>query len=83
MTTERPTVVLVGTLGTKGPEHAFVRDRLREAGVDVLAADVGSDTRAVAMLAANVNDPAFADLAAQTFLELWAARRPLPARRDT
>ena len=29
MTSRRPTVVLVGTLDTKGPEHAFVRDRLR------------------------------------------------------
>jgi uncharacterized protein (UPF0261 family) len=36
-----PTVVLIGTLDTKGREYAFVRDRLREAGVDVLVADVG------------------------------------------
>ena len=41
MTTQRPTVVLVGTLDTKGPEHAFVRDRLREAGVAVTVIDVG------------------------------------------
>ena len=31
---------------------------------------------------ANINDPAFADATAATFLELWAARRPLPARRE-
>ena len=31
------TVVLLGTLDTKGDEYAFVRDRLREAGVDVAA----------------------------------------------
>jgi uncharacterized protein (UPF0261 family) len=37
----RPTVVLVGTLDTKGPEHAFVRDRLLEAGVAVTVIDVG------------------------------------------
>ncbi len=35
------TVVLIGTLDTKGPEHAFVRDRLLAAGVDVLLVDVG------------------------------------------
>jgi uncharacterized protein (UPF0261 family) len=35
------TVVLVGTLDTKGPEYAFVRDRLRELGVDVAVVDVG------------------------------------------
>ena len=40
MTPER-TVVLLGTLDTKGPEHAFVRDRLREAGVAVTLVDVG------------------------------------------
>ena len=37
----RPTVVLLGTLDTKGPEHAYVRDRLRDAGVDVTLVDVG------------------------------------------
>ncbi len=35
------TVVLVGTLDTKGPEYGFVRDRLRELGVDVAVVDVG------------------------------------------
>ena len=35
------TVVLLGTLDTKGDEYAFVRDRLREAGVDVLLVDTG------------------------------------------
>jgi len=38
----RPTVLLIGTLDTKGDEYAFLRDRLRDAGVDVLVADVGS-----------------------------------------
>jgi len=41
MAAERPTVILVGTLDTKGPEHAFVRDRLVEAGVAVIVIDVG------------------------------------------
>lgn len=35
------TVVLVGTLDTKGDEYAFVRDRLWEGGVDVLVVDTG------------------------------------------
>jgi uncharacterized protein (UPF0261 family) len=34
-------VVLVGTLDTKGHEYAFLRDRVREAGVDVLLVDAG------------------------------------------
>jgi uncharacterized protein (UPF0261 family) len=41
VTAELPNVVLVGTLDTKGPEYAFVRDRLREAGVTVTVVDVG------------------------------------------
>ncbi|AYG02874.1 Tm-1-like ATP-binding domain-containing protein [Gryllotalpicola protaetiae] len=36
-----PTVVLAGTLDTKGPEYEFVRTRLREAGVDVVLVDTG------------------------------------------
>ena len=35
------TVVLAGTLDTKGIEYAFVRDRLREQGVDVILVDAG------------------------------------------
>ncbi len=35
------TVVLAGTLDTKGREYAFLRDRVREHGVDVLLVDVG------------------------------------------
>jgi uncharacterized protein (UPF0261 family) len=35
------TVVLVGTLDTKGTEYAFMRDRLREAGVEVVLVDTG------------------------------------------
>jgi uncharacterized protein (UPF0261 family) len=41
MAAESPNVVLVGTLDTKGLEYAFVRDRLREAGVAVTVVDVG------------------------------------------
>ena len=37
-----PTVLLIGTLDTKGDEYAFLRDRLADAGVDVLLADVGT-----------------------------------------
>jgi uncharacterized protein (UPF0261 family) len=35
------TVALLGTLDTKGHEYAFLRDRLRDHGVDVLLVDVG------------------------------------------
>ncbi len=37
-----PTVVLVGTLDTKGDEYAFLRDRLSAAGVATLLVDVGT-----------------------------------------
>jgi uncharacterized protein (UPF0261 family) len=36
-----PTVVLVGTLDTKGREYAYLADRVREAGCDVLLVDCG------------------------------------------
>src|SRR5436190_23826760 len=36
-----PTVVLLGTLDTKGREYAFLRDRVLEHGVDVLVVDAG------------------------------------------
>jgi uncharacterized protein (UPF0261 family) len=36
-----PTVVLVGTLDTKGHEYAFLADRIREAGADALLVDAG------------------------------------------
>lgn len=39
--TRTPVVCLAGTLDTKGTEYAFVRDALREAGVDVLVVDCG------------------------------------------
>ncbi len=39
--TRAPTVVVIGTLDTKGPEHGYVRDRLRDAGVNVTLVDVG------------------------------------------
>ena len=38
---EVSTVVLVGTLDTKGKEYAYLRDRLRECGVEVLLVDAG------------------------------------------
>jgi uncharacterized protein (UPF0261 family) len=36
------TVLLVGTLDTKGDEYAYLRDRLRLAGVETLIADAGT-----------------------------------------
>ena len=38
----RKTVLLVGTLDTKGDEYAYLRDRLALAGVEALVADVGT-----------------------------------------
>ena len=35
------TVILLGTLDTKGEEYGFVRDRLRDAGIDPLVIDAG------------------------------------------
>ena len=35
------TVVLLGTLDTKGPEYAFLRDRVVEAGCEVILVDAG------------------------------------------
>ena len=37
----RATVVLLGTLDTKGDEYAYVRDRVAEAAVDVVVVDAG------------------------------------------
>ena len=36
-----PTVLLAGTLDTKGAEYGYVRDRLRARGLDVLVMDLG------------------------------------------
>ena len=36
-----PTVLLAGTLDTKGAEYAYVRDRIRQRGIDVLVMDLG------------------------------------------
>jgi uncharacterized protein (UPF0261 family) len=36
-----PTVVLVGTLDTKGVEYAYLRDRVREQGAESILVDVG------------------------------------------
>ena len=36
-----PTIVLVGTLDTKGLEYEYLRERVREQGVDVLLVDAG------------------------------------------
>ncbi|MCS7255596.1 MAG: Tm-1-like ATP-binding domain-containing protein, partial [Thermomicrobium sp.] len=36
-----PTVVLVGTLDTKGVEYEYLRQRLRERGCEVLLIDAG------------------------------------------
>ena len=40
------TVALVGTLDTKGPDYAFLADRLRAAGAEVIVVDAGTGTPA-------------------------------------
>jgi len=37
----KPTVVLVGTLDTKGPDYDFVRARIRAVGCEVILIDAG------------------------------------------
>src|SRR3954453_23975919 len=37
-----PTIVLLGTLDTKGEEYAFLRDRIETAGVATVLIDVGT-----------------------------------------
>ncbi len=41
MAASAPTVVLIGTLDTKGPEISYLRDRIREAGCQTLVVDSG------------------------------------------
>lgn len=41
MSADRPTIVLIGTLDTKGDEYRFLRDRLTAAGCDVVLVDAG------------------------------------------
>jgi uncharacterized protein (UPF0261 family) len=41
VTNDAPTVVLIGTLDTKGAEIAYVRDRIREAGLQTCVLDAG------------------------------------------
>jgi len=41
MSNDVPTVVLIGTLDTKGPETAYLRDCIREAGLQACVVDAG------------------------------------------
>jgi uncharacterized protein (UPF0261 family) len=58
------TVVLIGTLDTKGAEYAYVRDRCTEQGVEVVLVDVG--VRGEAATPADVDRTAVADAAGTT-----------------
>jgi uncharacterized protein (UPF0261 family) len=72
-----PTVLLLGTLDTKGTEYGYVRDRLRQRGLDVLVLDLGvlgEPAFAPDVPAADVARAGGADLAA-----LRAARDRGPA----
>ncbi|MGW5161466.1 Tm-1-like ATP-binding domain-containing protein [Nonomuraea wenchangensis] len=63
-----PTVVLIGTLDTKGEEYAWLRNRLVELGSDVVVIDVGvgehGDTLLADVPARRVAEAAGADLRA-------------------
>jgi uncharacterized protein (UPF0261 family) len=86
----RQTVVLLGTLDTKGTEYAFLRDRLLEHGVDVLLVDAGVNEPSVAPdigreeLAPNVTELAAAGDrgAAVTAMALGAERVVARLHRD-
>ena len=62
-----PTIAILGTLDSKGPEHAFVAEQIRCAGFATLLIDVGSldapavvpdITRTEVLAALNASDPA-------------------------
>ncbi|EHR61564.1 Tm-1-like ATP-binding domain-containing protein [Saccharomonospora cyanea] len=66
-----PTVVLLGTLDTKGAEYRFVRDRLREAGIGTVLVDCGVHGTDVAGV--DIDAPAVAAAAGASLPELRAA----------
>jgi len=65
------TVVLVGTLDTKGTEYGYLRDRIREAGADVLLVDAG--VLGEPLLAADIPREEVARAAGADHAELRAA----------
>jgi uncharacterized protein (UPF0261 family) len=66
-----PTVVLVGTLDTKGDEYGYLRDRVRDHGVDVLLVDVGVDEP---HLQPDISRHEVAEAAGEDIAQLAAAR---------
>jgi uncharacterized protein (UPF0261 family) len=85
------TVVLLGTLDTKGAELAFLRDRIRNAGCDVLLVDAGVMNHAAGEPAATDTatdtptgaTPLVADITADAVAAAGGARRhELAAVRD-
>src|SRR5947209_3624140 len=64
-------VALVGTLDTKGPDFAFLADRLRAAGAEVIVVDAG--TREPDGLTPDIDGEAVASAAGTTRAELRAA----------
>src|SRR4029077_1879885 len=76
--TSLSTVVLLGTLDTKGREYAFLRERLRERGVDVLVVDAG--VHAPVALEPDVNRDEVARAAGADAAGLAAAGGPGVAR---
>ena len=66
-----PTIAVLGTLDSKGPEHAYVADQIRADGFDTLLIDVGTGsppqikpdiTRQQVAAAANIDIDAIANV---------------------
>jgi uncharacterized protein (UPF0261 family) len=79
MSREQATVVLVGTLDTKGVEYTFLRDRLTEHGVTVLLVDAG--VLGEPLTSPDVNRRYVAEAAGVELDELVAARDRAAALR--
>ena len=69
-------MVLLGTLDTKPVEHAFLRDRIRAEGCDVIVVDAGVMSESIV---ADVTADAVAAAADERRAELAAARDRGPA----
>ena len=74
------TVVLVGTLDTKGKEYAYLADRIREHGVDVVLVDAGIVGEPLAT--PDVTRDEVAAAAGADAAELARGRRPRCGDRD-
>jgi uncharacterized protein (UPF0261 family) len=73
----KATVVLLGTLDTKGLEYGVLRDRIREAGCDAAAGSRVEEHE----LDCAINDPAFAEAMAARLDAMIVAQQNIIADR--